>query len=357
MARHRHRHRHLRPPEHDTADAGRRSGAVDAGAPLSDISRRLYRTKPNVQLRLFGLVLARLESADDGRIVWSTLTDADLTATGAQRAAHRGADRPPRQSEDGRGRHPVQGGRRRDADQRPHARRRCRRDRADRSVRWGGHARAAGATSPCRSPMPAPSLLRRSASWRFRTLSVARTSLGPGPRRHPRGRQAGRPTSHDIVALVRRLAASKRSATAARSTVRLRRPAGLPRPRDAGCRVPPGRRQGIPGDGLLRRPSTTDDLEGELTPSRRSGATRAPSRRACLASPGTITQRPPAFSAIRSVAGAPTRWPGPVRRSTSPSARSPSVPSARADRYARPRPALVALYAGGRWVIVPARPG
>ena len=58
---------------------------VEAGAPLSDISRRLYRTKPDAQLRLFGVVLARLESADDGRIVWSSITDADLTATGADR--------------------------------------------------------------------------------------------------------------------------------------------------------------------------------------------------------------------------------------------------------------------------------
>ncbi len=57
---------------------------VEAGAPLSDISRRLYRTKPEAQLRLFGRVLDRLETADDGRIVWSTLTDADLASTGTQ---------------------------------------------------------------------------------------------------------------------------------------------------------------------------------------------------------------------------------------------------------------------------------
>jgi phosphoesterase RecJ-like protein len=55
---------------------------VEAGAPLSDISRRLYRTKPDAQLRLFGRVLDRLESADDGRIVWSTLHESDLDATG-----------------------------------------------------------------------------------------------------------------------------------------------------------------------------------------------------------------------------------------------------------------------------------
>ncbi len=55
---------------------------VEAGAPLADISRRLYRSKPEAQLRLFGRILDRLESRDDGRIVWSTLLDADLAATG-----------------------------------------------------------------------------------------------------------------------------------------------------------------------------------------------------------------------------------------------------------------------------------
>ena len=57
---------------------------VEAGAPLSDISRRLYRTKPDAQLRLFGRVLDRLQTVAGGRIVWSNLTDADLEATGAQ---------------------------------------------------------------------------------------------------------------------------------------------------------------------------------------------------------------------------------------------------------------------------------
>ena len=56
---------------------------VDAGAPLSDISRRLYRSKPDVQLRLFGRVLDRLETTAGGRIIHSTLRDADLAATGA----------------------------------------------------------------------------------------------------------------------------------------------------------------------------------------------------------------------------------------------------------------------------------
>jgi phosphoesterase RecJ-like protein len=63
---------------------------VAAGAPLSDISRRLYRSKPATQLRLFGRILDRLESADDGRIVWSSVTEADYTETGAERAHSEG---------------------------------------------------------------------------------------------------------------------------------------------------------------------------------------------------------------------------------------------------------------------------
>jgi bifunctional oligoribonuclease and PAP phosphatase NrnA len=55
---------------------------VEAGAPLSDISRRLYRSKPAAQLRLFGRVLDRLDGTDGGRVIHSTLLDADLAATG-----------------------------------------------------------------------------------------------------------------------------------------------------------------------------------------------------------------------------------------------------------------------------------
>ena len=55
---------------------------VDAGAPLSDISRRLYRSKPAAQLRLFGRVLDRIHGSDGGLVIHSTLLDADLAATG-----------------------------------------------------------------------------------------------------------------------------------------------------------------------------------------------------------------------------------------------------------------------------------
>jgi phosphoesterase RecJ-like protein len=56
---------------------------VAAGAPLSEISRRLYRSKPIAQLRLFGVALARFEGAAGGRIVHTSLFDADLVETGA----------------------------------------------------------------------------------------------------------------------------------------------------------------------------------------------------------------------------------------------------------------------------------
>ena len=65
----------------DAADAA--AALVGAGAPLSEISRRLYRSKPDAQLRLFGRVLDRLETADEGRLIWSTLLEADLAATGS----------------------------------------------------------------------------------------------------------------------------------------------------------------------------------------------------------------------------------------------------------------------------------
>ena len=55
---------------------------VAAGAPLSEISRRLYRSKPDAQLRLFGRILDRLQVSDGGLVIHSSLSDADLEATG-----------------------------------------------------------------------------------------------------------------------------------------------------------------------------------------------------------------------------------------------------------------------------------
>jgi bifunctional oligoribonuclease and PAP phosphatase NrnA len=55
----------------------------EAGAPLSEIARQIYRTKPATQLVLFGRVLARIDQSPDGRIVWSSLKLDDLAAAGA----------------------------------------------------------------------------------------------------------------------------------------------------------------------------------------------------------------------------------------------------------------------------------
>jgi phosphoesterase RecJ-like protein len=59
------------------------SELLAAGAALPAIARRIYRTKPNAQLRLFGRVLARLEASPDGRLVWSVQSDEDLAASDA----------------------------------------------------------------------------------------------------------------------------------------------------------------------------------------------------------------------------------------------------------------------------------
>lgn len=66
------------------------SELLAAGAELPMIARRIYRSKPNAQLRLFGRVLARLESSADGRLVWSVMADDDLAAAGASAAMSEG---------------------------------------------------------------------------------------------------------------------------------------------------------------------------------------------------------------------------------------------------------------------------
>jgi phosphoesterase RecJ-like protein len=63
---------------------------VDAGAPLAEISRRLYRSKPDVQLRLFGRVLDRLQTSADGLVIWSTLLASDVADLGALSAHSEG---------------------------------------------------------------------------------------------------------------------------------------------------------------------------------------------------------------------------------------------------------------------------
>ena len=54
-----------------------------AGAPISEISRKIYRSKPLAQVQLHARVLASLTTADGGRTVFATMTMGDLTESGA----------------------------------------------------------------------------------------------------------------------------------------------------------------------------------------------------------------------------------------------------------------------------------
>jgi phosphoesterase RecJ-like protein len=66
------------------------SELVAAGADLALAARRIYRTKPPGQLKLFGLVLSRLKTADDGRLCWSVVREGDYDDAGAGREMSEG---------------------------------------------------------------------------------------------------------------------------------------------------------------------------------------------------------------------------------------------------------------------------
>ena len=197
-----------------------------AGADLPTIARRIYRTKPNAQLRLFGRVLARLESGVDGRIVWSVLAPADFDATGATAQMSEGLIDLLAQSETARGRDPLQG---------PGAQTRISvrtRDGGVDATRLtgafggGGHARAAGATieEPIATARPRVLAMARSRSWTSCTRTTV-TPRAPTGRRSARARRRPRRRQADGTDLARRRgprpAADRAfggSVTAARST-------------------------------------------------------------------------------------------------------------------------------------------
>ena len=77
-------HLDLRAPECDATDAGRRRRARRGRRAALRYLAPPLPIQADGQLRLFGRVLDRLESVDDGRVVCSTLFDADLAATGAE---------------------------------------------------------------------------------------------------------------------------------------------------------------------------------------------------------------------------------------------------------------------------------
>ena len=110
------------------------------------------------------------------------------------------------------------------------------------------------------------------------------------------------PTSHDVVALVRRLAATKRVGHG--GTLDPFASGVLPVFLGKATRVVEyhlGDRKGYRATICFGASSTTDDLEGELTPVERSPS-QAAVEAALPAFTGPLAQRPPAYSAIK-VAG------------------------------------------------------
>lgn len=132
---------------------------------------------------------------------------------------------------------------------------------------------------------------------------MARSSLGPGLDGIIVVAKPAGPTSHDVVGLIRRLAATKRVGHG--GTLDPFASGVLPIFLGHGTRMVEyhlGDRKAYRATVCFGASSTTDDLEGELAPSPRP----APSREAVLDAMGSLTgsisQRPPAFSAIK-VAG------------------------------------------------------
>jgi tRNA pseudouridine55 synthase len=129
---------------------------------------------------------------------------------------------------------------------------------------------------------------------------MARSSLGPGLDGILVVAKPAGPTSHDVVALVRRLAATKRVGHG--GTLDPFASGVLPVFLGHATRVVEyhlGDRKAYRATVCFGASSTTDDLEGELTPSSGPAPTRAAVEAALPGLTGTIEQRPPAYSAIK----------------------------------------------------------
>src|SRR3954447_14198463 len=129
---------------------------------------------------------------------------------------------------------------------------------------------------------------------------MARSSLGPGLDGILVVAKPAGPTSHDVVALVRRLAATKRVGHG--GTLDPFASGVLPLFLGHATRVVEyhlGDRKKYRATVCFGASSTTDDLEGQLTPAAGPAPDRAAVEAALPEFTGTISQRPPAYSAIK----------------------------------------------------------
>jgi len=129
---------------------------------------------------------------------------------------------------------------------------------------------------------------------------MAHASLGPGLDGILIVAKPAGPTSHDVVALVRRLAATRRVGHG--GTLDPFASGVLPVFLGHATRVVEyhlGDRKAYRATVCFGASSTTDDLEGELTPSTGSAPSRAAVEAALADLTGEISQRPPAYSAIK----------------------------------------------------------
>ena len=132
---------------------------------------------------------------------------------------------------------------------------------------------------------------------------MAHASLGPGLDGILVVAKPAGPTSHDVVALVRRLAATRRVGHG--GTLDPFASGVLPVFLGHATRVVEyhlGDRKAYRATVCFGASSTTDDLEGELTPAEGPPPTRTSVESAMAVFLGTISQRPPAYSAVK-VAG------------------------------------------------------
>lgn len=129
---------------------------------------------------------------------------------------------------------------------------------------------------------------------------MAHASLGPGLDGVLVVAKPTGPTSHDVVGLVRRLAATRRVGHG--GTLDPFASGVLPIFLGHGTRLVEyhlGDRKGYRATVCFGASSSTDDLEGEMTPAAEAAPDRAAVEAALAGFRGLITQRPPAFSAIK----------------------------------------------------------